>query len=356
MMKSSVSQSQSTPIEEGFCSNLEDFKNLVFKTIDENIKSKYNSELLADILPEYPSRRGKGIRPALCLASCAASGGNIYDALNSAAAIELFHNAFLVKDDIEDGSEYRRNEKTIVSKYGPAVAINIGDALAVLAIRLLINNVEQTGVHKALHIVDEIQRMAKITVEGQAAELEWIRNNRWNLKNADYYDMCTRKTSWYTAISPCRIGAKIGFPDITEEYLESLNRFAMNLGLAFQIQDDILNLIGKKNDYGKEINGDLLEGKRTLIMIILYNSARETERARIKKIFGKRRLDKTNRDIKYVRELLEKYACIERSSQISRKFARNAIAIIDEECEWMPNKKMKFFLRNMATYVVERNK
>ena len=178
-----------------FHKNIENFRKITFQTIDKNIKKKkYQSKLLYDVLPEYPSRAGKGIRPALCIGSCLASGGKLNDVLNSAAAIELFHNAFLVKDDIEDDSEFRRNEKTIVAKYGPAVAINIGDALAVLAIRLLINNVEQTGVHKALDIVDEIQKMAVITVEGQAMELEWRRRKEWNLTKR-------KNTSWSTFLS-----------------------------------------------------------------------------------------------------------------------------------------------------------
>lgn len=329
---------------------------MAFKKIDLSIKRKFSSRLLTNLLPEYPSRKGKGIRPALCLGSCAAVGGDIRDALNTASALELFHNAFLVKDDIEDGSEYRRNEETIVSKYGSAVAINIGDALAVLAIKLLINNVEHTGVHKALDIVEQIQHMAKVTVEGQAAELEWVRSNYWRLSNADYYEMCTKKTSWYTAITPCIIGAKIGLPDISDSNMKSLTRFSHNLGLAFQIQDDVLNLFGKESEYGKEINGDLLEGKRTLIMIILYNSSSVHEKRQIRKIFAKKRIKKTRHDIKYIHDLLQKYMVKAKSSNISKDFAKKAMTVIDNECDWMKNEKEKIFLRNIAAYVVERNK
>lgn len=138
-------------LRQDFYDNLEAFRNLTFEKIDRFIvKKQYSSDLLRSGLLEYPSRRGKGIRPAICIGSCLACGGDVDDALNSAAAIELFHNAFLVKDDTEDESEYRRNKQTIVSKYDPSTAINIGDALAVLAIKLLINNVETIGVHKAL--------------------------------------------------------------------------------------------------------------------------------------------------------------------------------------------------------------
>jgi geranylgeranyl diphosphate synthase type II len=198
--------------------------------------------------------------------------------------------------------------------------------------------------------------MAKVTVEGQAAELEWVRGNYWNLNNADYYDMCTKKTSWYTAITPCRIGARIGFPDISDSNIKSLTRFSYNLGLAFQIQDDVLNILGEESEYGKEINGDLLEGKRTLIMIILYNSSKTREKRQIRNIFGKKRAEKTRGDIKYIHDLLEKYRCIEKSSNISKDFARKAITVLDNECDWMKNVEMKLFLRDIAAYVVERNK
>lgn len=198
--------------------------------------------------------------------------------------------------------------------------------------------------------------MAITTVDGQAMELEWIRDNKWNLKNSDYYLMCTKKTSWYTASSPCRIGAMIGFPDITEENLDSLTRYALNLGLGFQIQDDVLNLIGDESEYGKEINGDLLEGKRTLIMIILFNSATRSEKSRIKEIFAKKRASRSKKEIQYIRSLIDRYNCIERSVAISKSYAYEAIKVLDRECDWMENKAMKDFLRDLALYVVERHK
>jgi geranylgeranyl diphosphate synthase type II len=126
-------------VSENFTNYLKYFNKLTSQKIDDLLqKRNFKSNLLYKVLPEYPSRKGKGIRPALCLASCMASGGNVMDAVNSAVAIELFHNAFLIKDDIEDNSEYRRKQETIKSKYGVPIAINVGDALAVIAINLLL--------------------------------------------------------------------------------------------------------------------------------------------------------------------------------------------------------------------------
>ena len=343
-------------VSQNFFDFLDYFNKLTYKRINHLLeKRNYKSNLLYRILPEYPSRRGKGIRPSLCLASCMASGGNVMDALNSAAAIELFHNAFLIKDDIEDGSEFRRKQETIVSKYGSSIAINVGDALAVLAINLLLENVEKVGVSKALRVLSEVQKMAKNAVEGQAMELEWIRKNEWNIANRDYYLMCNKKTSWYTAAVPCRVGTIIGSSTVDRDNLESITKFGLNLGMGFQIQDDILNLIGNVSEYGKEINGDLLEGKRTLMMIILFKNAASIEKDRIVHISRKKRNSKTQRDIEYLRDLMDKYSCIQKSANISQSFIQKAIQVLEKECNWIENKDIKSFLRDMAKYVVERH-
>jgi geranylgeranyl diphosphate synthase, type II len=341
---------------ENFFHYIDYFNRLTSSTINHLLRKRnYKSDLLYRILPEYPSRKGKGIRPSLCLASCIASGGNVIDALNTAVAIELFHNAFLIKDDIEDGSEFRRKQETIVSKYGYPIAINVGDALAVLAINLLLENVDKIGVSKALRVLNEVQRMAQNAVEGQAMELEWIRKNEWNIANRDYYLMCNKKTCWYTAAVPCRVGTIIGSSTVNKDNLKSLTKFGLNLGMGFQIQDDILNLMGNKTEYGKEINGDLLEGKRTLIMIILFKNATSIEKSRIISISRKKRNSKTQEDIQYLRGLIDKYSCIDRSARISRRFIQKAIQVLEKECKWIESQDIKSFLEDMAKYVIERH-
>lgn len=342
--------------DDNFYRQLQYFKEITTKKIDLLLKKRnYRSNLLYNILPEYPSRGGKSIRPALCFASCLAIGGNETDAMNSAIAIELFHNAFLIKDDIEDDSEYRRKEHTLKEKYGIPIAINIGDALAVLAINLLLDNVDTIGVSKTLRIFEEIKNMAKFTVEGQAMELEWIRKNQWSVDNYDYYSMCKRKTAWYTAAIPCRVGIIAGARSfISYDHLKSITKFGINLGLSFQIQDDILNLVANK-EYGKEINGDIWEGKRTLIIIKLFEYASNLEKKKIISIHEKERTKKSTKDVKYIRNLIDKYDCINECNTISKRYAKKSIEILDDHCDWLADKKMKLFLRQMAEFVVERH-
>ena len=121
--------------------------------------------------------------------------------------------------------------------------------------------------------------MMQESLEGQAMELGWVRDNRCDVTDEDYLRMVLKKTCWYSFIHPCRIGALIATKDRVD--LDRFNRFGCYLGTAFQIQDDLLNLTGDERRYGKEIGGDLLEGKRTLMLIHLLRQLDTCEAARV---------------------------------------------------------------------------
>ena len=125
---------------------------------------------LAAPMSDYPSRRGKALRPSMCLASCEAFGGPLGDALPSAVAIELLHNAFLVHDDIEDASLLRRGEPTLHRRYGTPLALNAGDGLALQALATLRENIDLLGPRLADRIMMEFDFMSQQTVAGQALE------------------------------------------------------------------------------------------------------------------------------------------------------------------------------------------
>jgi geranylgeranyl diphosphate synthase, type II len=168
------------------------------------------SQYLGAPAAEYLERGGKGLRPALCLATCKAFGGEVEDALPSAAAIELLHTAFLVHDDVEDDSELRRGKPTLHRQYGRALAINAGDGLAVLALGALRDNESRLGPRLSARIWSEFDFMARQTVDGQAQELGWQREGRTDLTADDYLDLIMKKTCWYTTVLPLRVGALIG--------------------------------------------------------------------------------------------------------------------------------------------------
>src|SRR5262249_6329786 len=139
----------------------------------------------------------------------------------------------------------------------------------------------------ALRILQVIARMARESAEGQAIELDWVRRGSWNLTDSDYGRMVYKKTSWYTFVTPVTIGAIVA--RVEGDRFRTLRNFAALLGIAFQIQDDVLNLVGEHRRYGKEIAGDLWEGKHTLILMHTMRSATASERKRATQILAKRR-------------------------------------------------------------------
>jgi hypothetical protein len=186
---------------------------------------------LYDLVADYPTRGGRSLRASLCIASARAFGAPVEVALNSAVSVEILHNAFLVHDDVEDDSEERRGRPTLHLLHGVPIAINVGDALAVLSLQPLIDNVTVLGPRLALRVLEEAQRMARESVEGQAIELQWRQENAVGLDDAAYLNLILKKTCWYSTIFPTRVGALIGTGDgvALDRYL----RFGFFVGAAF---------------------------------------------------------------------------------------------------------------------------
>jgi geranylgeranyl diphosphate synthase type II len=352
-------------------------------------------EALYERILDYPLRRAKAIRPSLCMATCRALGGRAESVLPSAAALELYHNAFLIHDDVEDGSEKRRDEMTLHRKYGVPIAVNVGDAMLALSLEPLLSNMELVGLSKALRVLSTVSRMARVSSEGQALELEWIREGSCPDLDHAYIRMVYQKTCWYTFVAPVHIGALIaGAP---ESQLNTLSRFATALGVAFQIQDDLLNLEGDEVDYGKEALGDLWEGKRTLILIHALRSATDGERSRALAILrrprpslapdsrpdlraeidslvadghlsmeGAERLRraatvgdngvKSTVDVDFLFSLIRKYGSIAYARAVARRRAIHARKLLGGRDGWIPGSVHRSFLESLVDYVVERSR
>jgi len=315
-----------------------------------------SSSLAQELLSDYPTRPGKGIRPAFCLAAAASVGGDYNNAVNTGAAIELLHNAFLIKDDVVDQSLYRRGDLTLNRKYGLALAANAGDALKVLSMSPLIDNLQVIGVRKSLQVILEIQDMARKAVAGQITELTYVKTNKTDLGPEDYFRLCEEKTCSYTTVAPCRTGLIIGSDSATTKQLDSFTRFAVNIGLAFQITDDTLNLSASEKLYGKEINGDILEGKRTLILIHLLRSCNNQEMKRMRNILKKPRDVKDDNDVAFVTELMRRFSSLEYARGVAKSRAEKAREILLNECDWMTEKRWKRFFLDQTDYLVYRKR
>jgi geranylgeranyl diphosphate synthase type II len=267
-------------------------------------------------------------------------------------AIELFHNAFLVHDDVEDGSEYRRGLPTMHAEYGVPIAVNVGDAMTVLSIRPLMENRDILGPELAWRIFVEVEHMARESVEGQAMELGWVRDNDCDLTPDDYLRMTLKKTCWYTCIHPCRIGALIGSRG--EVSPDRFNRFGYYIGAAFQIQDDVLNLVGDRDKYGKEIGGDIREGKRTMMLIHLLQSCTAREKERMRAFLATPREQRTNRDVARVYRMMGKYGSIEFARKSARELAGAALREFIVAYGDLPESEDRNFVRDIVFYMIER--
>lgn len=306
------------------------------------------------LVRSYPSRQGKAIRPALCLATCRAFGGTDDLALGPAVAIEMLHNAFLVHDDIADGSERRRGRPTLPAEYGTGLALNAGDALAILANQVVRRHAR--GLDDALsdRLLEEFDTMALRTLEGQATELGWQRDAVTDLRPEDYLDLIMHKTCWYTTIHPLRVGALLGSGGQAD--LAPMVRFGFHLGAAFQIQDDLLNLLGDESVYGKEINGDLREGKRTLVLIHLAAHVEGADRAVVDRYLRLSPAERTPDLIADIRSLMDAYGSVEFTRAYAAGIAGSALDAFEVAFATARPGPDVDFVRALVPYMLDRRR
>jgi len=308
---------------------------------------------LYNLVADYPRRGGRMLRPSLCIATARAFGASLDDAIGSAVALELFHNAFLVHDDVEDESDERRGRPTLNALHGVPVAVNVGDALALLGLRALIDNQRTLGLPLTLRIMEEAERMARESIEGQAVELGWRRDRATALSDADYLHMVLGKTSWYTTIWPMRVGALIGTRSHRD--LDRFIRFGFFLGAAFQITDDLLNLAGDPVRYGKELHGDIWEGKRTLILIHLLREATVGERERLQDFLGRSRGERSPDDVAWIRARMDAYGSLEYAQAVAHALAGAAAHECALTFAGIPPSRDARFIQQLAAWVLQRS-
>jgi geranylgeranyl pyrophosphate synthase len=303
-------------------------------------------------LRTFVAQPSKGLRPALCLAVCQAHGGSATEAIPSAAGIEMLHNAFLVHDDIEDGSESRRGQPTLHRQLGTPLAINVGDAMNALSMGMFRKNVERLDPVRALRIFDEVDHMLRESLEGQALELGWTKDNRCDLDLDDYLRLVLKKTAWYSFIHPMRIGAVVA--GVEGDAMDRFDAFGFLLGAAFQIQDDLLNLTGESAVYGKEIDGDLWEGKRTLPLLYALATVPAPERAALADFAGRRREHRLPRQVVDIHRILRESGGFDRTRQVAHALAAAAQQRMDTAFVDAQEGPDLEFVRSLVSYVVER--
>jgi geranylgeranyl diphosphate synthase type I len=223
----------------------------------------------AQMLPSGESG-GKRFRPLLCLLSCDAVGGNYKDALPVAAAIELLHNFSLIHDDIEDHDASRRHRPTLWALWGEPLAINAGDAM------LALSGMAALSVFHRPQIALKLQETALALTEGQYLDMSF--ENTVQVSIEDYRRMIQLKTATLIAYS-CESGAQMG--NGTDEEVSALHAFGENLGLAFQIYDDILGIWALASETGKAEAQDIANRKKSLPVLLAMSRATGVDRERL---------------------------------------------------------------------------
>ena len=281
-------------------------------------------------------------------AACLAVGGDPNRAATAAAAIEHFHSAALIHDDIADEAELRRGEPCLHLTEGLGLAINMGDLALSMVNGPVVNDPLLEDAVK-VRVIKELIAMTCRTVEGQALDLGWARDGRYDITPEDYLTMAIHKTAHYSGAVPLAVGAIVGSAD--DEIVEALRSYGLDTGLAFQIQDDLLNLVGTDEAKKKDFRSDITEGKRTLVVVHALQNAAPEARERLVEI-----LSSKERDPEVLAEavaIMEETGSIDYARTFAEDLTLNAKARLAGA---LPPSQYRDLLVSMADWFVNRLK
>jgi geranylgeranyl diphosphate synthase type II len=222
---------------------------------------------------------GKRLRPLLVLLSAKAVGGNFGDAYNAAAAVEMLHNFTLVHDDIMDNADKRRGRLTLHKKYDHNTAILAGDSLLSIAYEYLLKDCNGN----ASEVISSFTHGLIEVCEGQSLDTDF--ELRKNVSLSEYIVMIKKKTAAMAEMC-CKIGALLGGG--TNSQVNALSNYGLNLGIAFQIQDDLLDISADEKKFGKTIGGDLVEGKKTFLFLEALEKSKGEDRKKLLKVIERK--------------------------------------------------------------------
>lgn len=268
------------------------------KEIEEGIagfKFKREPIGLYDPIEYSMSLGGKRLRPVMCLAACSLFTDNYRQAMPAALALEMFHNFTLLHDDVMDNADIRRNQPTVKAKYGVNTAILSGDEMLIEAYKLL----ALTDSPAFSLVLSTFSQTATEVCEGQQYDMEF--ETRTDVTLAQYLEMIRLKTAVLLA-GAIKIGALIGGGNAHD--IEALYDYSIDLGLAFQLQDDLLDTFGDEKTFGKAIGGDIMENKKTYLLISALENADADQKKELLRWIGDTNAQRDAK-VKAVRDLYE---------------------------------------------------
>jgi len=307
------------------------------------------TKFLSEPVWDFFDRGGKRWRPVLFLLVAEALGADPEKYIDLAIYPELLHNGSIIIDDIEDMSEERRGKPVLHKLFGEDIAINAGNALYFMALLPLLKNKEKFDEKTLLRIYElHSQEMIKIHF-GQGTDISWHRGlaNADEISEEEYLEMCSNKTGCIARLAAKTAAIIAGEND---EEVKTIGKFAETIGVAFQIQDDVLNVSGKEFAKGKGgLGEDITEGKRSLIVIHTLKNANGEDRKRFLEILNMHTTDQKLRNEAI--EIMKKYSSIEYAKQKAKKMVQEAW---DNIRNLLPESEAKKKLRAFADYLTER--
>ena len=315
----------------------------LIKTEMELVEAEFERQAASNIqvinyLGDYlRASGGKRVRPALLvLANYAVGGdGNNESVIRLATVMEMLHTATLVHDDIIDNADLRRNRASVNAKYGNQTAVLMGDWLYMSAYETSLRE-------RSLEILDILTRLTRRMTEGELIQLTMIGNI--DISENDYFDILRRKTA-YLFSACCEVGTILADADHAQQ--NALRDYGLDLGIAFQLADDLLDITSETDALGKVAGSDLIEGKLTLPLIYLLN-----EEPSLRSSFERVMLDGgyVNFTREELRDRLAERGIIERIRNRANDFAKRAI----KNLEFLPQTEYRSALEDIPNFVVDR--
>lgn len=316
-------------------------EDLIYEVIKGEPKSLYDSAL------HYIKAGGKRIRPLIAVLSARISGGSEEIAIPGAAAVEVLHTFTLVHDDIIDRDEFRRGVPTVHKVWGTEMAIVSGDLLFAYAYRCLVKSLDYgVAVDRIVKAVDMLTDAAITVAEGQALDMLLPVFDRVDVDK--YIEMVEKKTAALFA-SSATIGAVLagGSEDVIRKLRESM----INAGIAFQIRDDILGLLGDEKVLGKPVFSDIREGKMTILVIYALNQIDGKKSKRLRDVLGNRNADLS--ELHEAAEIIKLSGAIEYAENLAEEYAKKAIEI-SKTLESEDVEALEMF-KEVVEFMVKRN-
>lgn len=283
--------------------------------------------------------KGKRVRPALLILSTLAAGGcdDKQGMIRLATVMEMLHTATLVHDDIIDNADLRRNRSSLNAKFGNQAAVLMGDWLYMSAF-------ETALTQRSLEVLDILTRLTRMMTEGEIMQLTLIGNVE--ISEEQYFDVLRRKTA-YLFSGCCEIGALLAEADNKQQ--AALRDFGMNLGIAFQLADDLLDFTADENTIGKPAGSDLLEGKMTFPLIKLVQSDGNA-RSMLETIMEEGEYRNGTRD--EIGQVLQRFSILESTRKLAMEYGESARKSLDV----LPETGYRSALEAIPDFVVKRKK